>query len=85
MTPAAGAHVAPATNYRDRLALSKGCMNIGSDINLQPMDEPQRKKITFLGGSSAQIRSFPESAKKDAGFQLDMVQQGLESQTTGSR
>ncbi|SCK37110.1 Phage-related protein [Variovorax sp. HW608] len=42
------------------------------------MDEPPRKKITFLGGSAGLIRGFPESAKKDAGFQLDKVQQGLE-------
>jgi phage-related protein len=42
------------------------------------MIEPARKKVTFLGGSANQIRSFPEAAKKDAGFQLDKVQQGLD-------
>ena len=42
------------------------------------MDAIHRKKITFLGGSAGQIRSFPDSARKDSGFQLDKVQQGLE-------
>lgn len=36
------------------------------------------KQITFLGNSLAMLRGFPESARKQCGVQLHMVQQGLE-------
>jgi len=34
------------------------------------------KEITFLGDSLDQITSFPQSVKRDAGYQLDRVQNG---------
>lgn len=34
------------------------------------------KEVTFLGDSLDQIRSFPEDARQDAGFQIDKVQNG---------
>ncbi|MBU1167964.1 MAG: type II toxin-antitoxin system RelE/ParE family toxin [Proteobacteria bacterium] len=37
-----------------------------------------RKRIKFLGDSLDGLRSFSDSARKDAGFQLDRVQQGLD-------
>jgi phage-related protein len=36
------------------------------------------ERIEFLGDSLAQIRDFPEPARKEAGVQLHKVQQGLE-------
>lgn len=37
-----------------------------------------RKQIRFRGSALEDLRSFPESAKQDAGFQLDRVQKGLD-------
>ena len=34
------------------------------------------KAITFLGDSLDRIRSFPEDARQDTGFQIDKVQNG---------
>jgi phage-related protein len=34
------------------------------------------KPVRFLGDSLKSIRSFPEEAKQDAGYQLDKVQRG---------
>ena len=34
------------------------------------------KPITFLGSSLKALRSFPDAARQDAGFQLDLVQRG---------
>ena len=34
------------------------------------------KEITFLGDSLDQVISFPQSAKREAGYQLDRVQNG---------
>ena len=34
------------------------------------------KEVTFLGDSLNQIRSFPEDARQDAGFQINKVQNG---------
>ena len=34
------------------------------------------KEVSFLGDSLDQIRSFPEDARQDAGFQIDKVQNG---------
>lgn len=36
------------------------------------------KRIVFLGDALDQVRSFPESARKEAGVQLHKVQKGLE-------
>jgi phage-related protein len=36
------------------------------------------KKITFLGDSLEALKSFPLSAKREAGYQLDKVQHGFE-------
>jgi phage-related protein len=36
------------------------------------------KPLVFLGDSLARIRAFPESARRDAGYQLERVQRGLE-------
>lgn len=35
------------------------------------------KKIKFIGSSLKALREFPEAVRKEAGFQLDMVQNGL--------
>jgi len=34
------------------------------------------KPITFLGSSLKALRAFPEAARQDAGFQLDLLQRG---------
>jgi len=34
------------------------------------------KKIVFAGKTLEKIKSFPDKAKREAGFQLDKVQQG---------
>lgn len=36
------------------------------------------KDVTFLGDSLKRLRSFPDDAKNDAGYQLDKVQNGEE-------
>ncbi|MDZ7790727.1 MAG: type II toxin-antitoxin system RelE/ParE family toxin [Xanthomonadales bacterium] len=36
----------------------------------------RRKPIRFHGSALAGLRSFPDSARQDAGFQLDQVQLG---------
>jgi phage-related protein len=36
------------------------------------------KPIVFLGDSLGRLRAFPERARRDAGFQLDRVQRGLD-------
>lgn len=36
------------------------------------------KQIKFLGGSLAELRDFPEAARKEAGIQLHKIQLGLE-------
>ena len=35
-----------------------------------------KKPITFLGSSLKALRAFPDAARQDAGFQLDLVQHG---------
>lgn len=35
------------------------------------------KPIAFLGGSLDDLRSFPADARREAGYQLDRVQRGL--------
>jgi phage-related protein len=36
------------------------------------------KPVVFLGDSIARLRAFPDGARRDAGFQVDRVQRGLE-------
>jgi phage-related protein len=36
------------------------------------------KKVDFRGSSLADLRLFSEAAKRDAGYQLDRIQRGLE-------
>jgi phage-related protein len=36
------------------------------------------KSVVFLGDSLDNLRAFPERARRDAGFQLDRVQRGLD-------
>ena len=36
------------------------------------------KPIAFLGGSLDDLRGFPADARRDAGYQLDRVQRGLD-------
>jgi phage-related protein len=36
------------------------------------------KPIAFLGDSLDRIRAFPEGARREAGYQLDRVQRGLD-------
>ena len=36
------------------------------------------KPLSFLGSSLDDLRAFPESARREAGHQLDRVQRGLE-------
>ena len=37
-----------------------------------------RKPLAFIGSSLADLRRFPEEARRDAGFNLNFVQLGLE-------
>jgi phage-related protein len=36
------------------------------------------KPVIFLGDSVARLRAFPDGPRRDAGFQLDRVQRGLD-------
>jgi phage-related protein len=36
------------------------------------------KAVSFLGDSLAAVRSFPDEARREAGFQIDSVQRGLD-------
>ncbi len=36
------------------------------------------KPVTFRGDAVESLRGFPESARRDAGFQIDKVQRGLD-------
>ena len=37
-----------------------------------------RKPLQFMGSSLRDLRAFPDEVKRDAGFNLDAVQRGLE-------
>ncbi len=37
-----------------------------------------RKPLHFLGSSLDDLRAFPEEARRDAGFNLDFVQRGMD-------
>jgi phage-related protein len=36
------------------------------------------KPVVFLGDTVARLRAFPDGPRRDAGFQLDRVQRGLD-------
>jgi phage-related protein len=36
------------------------------------------KPVVFLRGSLDELRAFPDEARREAGFQIDRVQQGLD-------
>jgi phage-related protein len=36
------------------------------------------KPVSFLGDSLGALRSFPDEARREAGFQIDRVQRGLD-------
>jgi phage-related protein len=36
------------------------------------------KPVVFLGDSLDRVRAFPEGARRDAGFQIERVQRGLD-------
>jgi len=36
------------------------------------------KPVSFLGSSIDDLRAFPETARREAGYQLELVQRGLE-------
>jgi phage-related protein len=36
------------------------------------------KPVEFIGDSLARLRDFPSAARRDAGYQIDRVQRGLE-------
>jgi phage-related protein len=36
------------------------------------------KPVVFIGDSITRLRAFPDGPRRDAGFQLDRVQRGLE-------
>lgn len=36
------------------------------------------KDVVFIGSSLTDLRAFPETARRDAGYQIDRVQQGLD-------
>jgi phage-related protein len=37
-----------------------------------------RKPLHFVGSSHDDLKAFPDEARRDAGFNLDFVQRGLE-------
>jgi phage-related protein len=41
------------------------------------MDKPA-KAVVFRGGALDDLRDFPETARREAGYQLDKVQSGLD-------
>jgi len=40
--------------------------------------EPRMKLLTFVGTTLADLKDFPEDARREAGYQLDRVQNGLD-------
>ena len=36
------------------------------------------KRVTFLGDSLSRLKEFPDSARREAGFQLQRIQAGLD-------
>lgn len=39
---------------------------------------PRAKEVEFRGSALDDLRAFPQSARREAGYQLDRVQQGLD-------
>lgn len=44
----------------------------------KPATRPTAKAITFVGSSLDDLRDFPQDTRREAGFQLDKVQNGEE-------
>jgi phage-related protein len=42
------------------------------------VDRPDTKPVKFVGSSLDDLRDFPQSARRETGFQLDKVQNGEE-------
>jgi len=42
----------------------------------KPVPQPKVKPLTFVDSSLDDLRDFPQSARREAGFQLDKVQKG---------
>lgn len=40
-----------------------------------------RKPLDFMGSSHEDLKAFPDEARRDAGFNLDAVQRGLEPES----
>jgi len=40
-----------------------------------------RKPLHFMGSSHSDLKSFPDEARRDAGFNLDFVQRGLSAES----
>lgn len=51
---------------------------VGLDDIYQNRYNVTMKPVVFLGGSLDDLRAFPQRARRDAGFQLERVQRGLE-------
>ena len=58
---------------RDRQSLRASRVNTKIDIDAATM-----KPLSFLGSSLDDLRTFPETARREAGHQLDQVQRGLD-------
>lgn len=43
--------------------------------------EATRKPLQFVGSSHDDLKAFPDEARRDAGFNLDFVQRGLEPES----
>ncbi|MGQ2907417.1 MAG: type II toxin-antitoxin system RelE/ParE family toxin [Aliihoeflea sp.] len=39
---------------------------------------PRARTVTFIGSALDDLRAFPSTVRRDAGYQLDRVQQGLD-------
>lgn len=55
-----------------RPALPASPLDTNVDISAAP------KLLSFLGSSLEDLRAFPEAARREAGYQLHQVQQGLD-------
>ena len=58
---------------RDRQSLRTRRIDTKTDIVAATM-----KPLSFLGSSLDDLRAFPETARREAGHQLDQVQRGLD-------
>jgi len=49
-----------------------------TSICIVPNVKVTRKPLQFVGSSHDDLKAFPDEARRDAGFNLDFVQRGLE-------